>query len=65
MLERLINLIIRLKDVFRRIEEREQQAHGNDSEIGVLNTKIARLEKEQTDALVLLDELEEAIKKWD
>jgi len=65
MLNRLLALMSRLKDIFLRLEEREQNAHGNEPEISALKLEIASLHKDRTDAMLILDDLEEAIKKWE
>ena len=63
MLDRLLNLVLRLKNIFLKIEERE--AHGNATEMSALNEELTVLKKEHTDAMQALDELEEVIKKWE
>ena len=65
MLERLISLIVRLKEVFLRMEESRNEAHGNEAEIAALTAEMITLKKDQSDAMKVLDELEEAIKKWE
>ena len=65
MLERLINLIVRLKDVFLRMEESRNEARGNEEEMAALVAEMGLLKKDKEDALKALDELEEVIKKWE
>jgi len=65
MIDRLLNLIIRLKDIFLRIEEREQESYGNVAEISALHIEINSLKKDKEDAMKALDDLEKAIKKWE
>jgi len=65
MLNRFVALLIRLKDIFAKIEIERNERAGNGAEIVELQTKIASLEADQSEALVLLDELEEVIKKWE
>jgi len=64
MLERLAQLIIRLKEVLLHVEERQKEAHGNEAEIKDLHAELVSLKKDQVDAMKALDELEEVIKKW-
>jgi len=65
MLERLVQLIIRLKQVLLRIEEREQDSHGNEAEIEALKLELGGLQADQAAAMKALDDLEEVIKKWE
>ena len=65
MTNRLLALIIRLKTIFLRIEEREQETRGNEKEISALNIELASVKKDQADAMKALDDLEKAIKKWE
>jgi len=65
MLERFVALLIRLKDIFLKIEVERNEHAGNGAGIVELQTKITFLEKDQSEALTLLDELEEVIKKWE
>ena len=65
MLERLISLIVRLKEVFLRMEESRNEAYGNEAEIAALTAEMITLKKDQSDAMKALDELEEVIKKWE
>jgi predicted nucleic acid-binding Zn-ribbon protein len=65
MLDRLLQLIIRLKEILLHVEERQQEAHGNEVEIEDLNAELVTLKKDQVDAMKALDDLEEVIKKWE
>ena len=66
MLERLVHLIVRLKEVLLKVEERQHDsASGNSPEIALLNAEVFALRKDQADALKALDELERVIKKWE
>ena len=65
MLERLVNLMTKLKDIFLRMDECQEEAAGNEIEIAALHAEITSLKKDQADAIIILDELEEAIKKWE
>jgi len=65
MLERLVNLLSRLKDIFLKMEEHQKEADGNEQENAVLKLELDTLKKDQADAIKVLDELEEAIKKWE
>ena len=65
MLDRLIQLMLRLKDIFASIEVRETEAHGNDATVAALNEELTNLKQDQSDAMKVLDELEVMIKKWE
>ncbi len=65
MVERLLQLIIRLKDIFIRIEESHADGAGNEAELLELKSKVASLEADQSEALAMLDDLEEVIKRWE
>ena len=65
MIERLINLISRLKVIFLKLEERQEELRGNEEELEVLKLEVDSLKKDQADAMKVLDELEETIKKWE
>lgn len=65
MIERLINLISRLKVIFLKLEERQEELSGNEEELEVLKLEVDSLKKDQADAMKVLDELEETIKKWE
>ena len=65
MLERLVNLIVRLKEILLHVEERQQEAHGNEVEIEDLKVELGSLKADQAAAMKALDDLEEVIKKWE
>tara|TARA_R110000824_G_scaffold280870_1_gene469123 strand:+ start:296 stop:538 length:243 start_codon:yes stop_codon:yes gene_type:complete len=79
MIERLLDLISRLKKIFQRMEtdgnENAQlqkdfsdltQLHTSLTDhVGGLQDRIDLLSKDHDEALAMLDELEEVIKKWE
>ncbi len=65
MLERLIHLIVRLKEILFQVGERQRDLYGNEIEIKKLTTELAILKQGEIDAMKALDELEEVIKKWE
>jgi len=65
MLERLLDLIMRLKTIFLKMEATHTKQYSDVQEIVTLKAKVAVLEKDQEDAMQILDDLEEAIKKWE
>lgn len=65
MLERFVALLIRLKDIFAKMEVERNEHAGNEEEMSELHARITELESDQSEALALLDELEEVIKKWE
>jgi len=72
MLERLLQLIIRLKEILLHVEDRQKKAHGNEAEMealqkdyGRLNTELGSLKADQAAAMKALDDLDEVIKKWE
>jgi len=65
MLERLLDLITRLKTIFLKMETTQVDYSATVNEIVILKSKIDDLEKDQNDAMKALDDLEEVIKKWE
>lgn len=79
MLERLLDLIGRLKKIFQRMEtdgNETAQLQKDFSEltqanklltdhVGGLQERVDLLNKDHVEALAMLDELEEVIKKWE
>ena len=65
MLERLIHLIMRLKEILFQVGEQQKESNGNEIEIKKLPTELASLKQGEIDAMKALDELEEVIIKWE
>ena len=65
MIERLVDLIMRLKAIFatQAVTNSGVGTHGR--ELAAMEAKIDSLMAEQNEAIKLLDELEEVIKKWE
>ena len=79
MVERLLDLIVRLKKIFLRMEtsgNESAQLQEDFSELTQVNTdlnahivglqeRVDLLHQDHVEALAMLDELEEVIKKWE
>ena len=62
MIERFVDLIMRLKAIFANQAVMEA---GNGRELAAMEARIDHLMEEQEEAIKMLDELEEVIKKWE
>ena len=65
MIERFVDLIMRLKAIFatQAVTNSGIGTHGR--ELAAMEARIDHLMEEQEEAIKMLDELEEVIKKWE